>query len=819
MSLKDYNRKRDFDKTAEPEGDQEKSGQLLRFVIQRHHASRLHYDFRLELNGILKSWAVPKGISLNPKDKRLAVLVEDHPISYKDFEGIIPKGNYGAGRVDIWDNGTYLPINDKGEVIKESTFRKHLSEGSIKFRLKGKLAKGEFALVRMKGDDNNWLLIKHKDKYAVTEHYNSEDFVRKEAKSYTSGKRKQKGETPPKKYNKYIKPMLATLCDKPFSDSGWIFEVKWDGYRAISEVQNGAYKLYSRNGLSFHQDYPTIYEELSQIGKECILDGEIVALDENGIPQFQLLQQYNNDSSHPLVYYVFDVLAISGESLKQLPLIKRKEKLHTLLPKSNLIKYCDHIEEKGIEFFQAIENKGLEGMIAKKKDSIYREGSRGKTWLKIKNVLTDEAIIAGYTQPKGSRKYFGALLLGVYDNGMLTYIGHTGTGFTNKQLKEVYNEMQKYKTKEKPFDKKIPLNAPAIWLEPKLVCNIKYTQITQDGLRRHPVFLGLRNDKGSKEVTGDQKLSNKSKSVKTGKNETIKKISGKQVRLTNLDKVYFPDSGYSKADVLGYYESIYRYILKYLKGRPQSLKRNPNGIEGEGFYHKDIGESVPHWMDNYPVWSDSANKEVNYIVCNDKASLLYLANLGCIELNPWLSTIDKISKPDYVVLDLDPSSQNTYDEVVDVACFIKELLEQAGAACYCKTSGASGLHVYVPLQGRYEYDKARDFAHLIATIITERMSETTTIERSLKKRAQNKIYIDYLQNKEGQTLCSAYSLRPIEGAPVSTPLDWKEVKHGLDPLSFNIKNIKKRLDKKGDLFSDVLNKRIDILKVIKNLDK
>lgn len=605
--------------------------------------------------------------------------------------------------------------------------------------------------------------------------------------------------------------MLAKLRDDAFSDEDWLYEVKWDGYRAVAEVNGNDIKLYSRNGISFHNDYPTVYGELQKFEHPVIVDGEIVALDKDGVAQFQLLQQYGKDNSTRLCYYVFDLLNVDGTSVKQLPLIERKELLKKVLPKSDIIRYCDHIETEGEHFFEALHEQGVEGMIAKKKDSSYIEGKRGNTWYKIKHALTDEAVIAGYTAPRGGRKYFGALVLGIYNKNKLQYIGHTGTGFNAATLKELHGKMQPLVQDKNPFGEKIPVNAPVTWLKPELVANIKYTEITMDGIRRHPVFLGLRKDKEPEEVVGEPY-------TKRNTMDKTKTVGGHKVELTNTNKVYWPGEGITKGDVIAYYDSMYKYIMKYLRGRPQSLKRNPNGIKDEGFFHKDAGDNSPEWVDTFPVWSDSADKEVNYLVCNNKATLLYLANLGCIELNPWSSVTSKPDYPDYAVIDLDPSDNNSFDDVVDAALTVRDILKKAGAEAYCKTSGATGLHVYIPMGRKYDYDHVKSFAELIAHMTVAALPGITTVERSLKKRDNGKIYVDYLQNRKGQTLSAAYSLRPRKGAPVSTPLEWKEVKHGLNPLDFNIHNIKKRLEKKGDLFAPVLQKGIDMMKVLKKLE-
>ncbi len=515
MSLSTYKKKRNFNETPEPVAQIAAKDNKLIFVVQRHHASHLHYDFRLELNGTLKSWAVPKGPSMNPKDKRLAMMVEDHPIDYAGFEGDIPAGNYGAGHVDIWDKGTYEPINEHSEPMTTAAFTKALKAGSIKFSMKGKKLKGEFALVKLKTDDKSWLLIKHRDTYATDDDYNSEDFAKKSSLAYTEARNKKKiSPKPPsyireinslsneKKFAKYIKPMLAKPVDEPFDDADWIYEIKWDGYRAIAEVNNNDIKLYSRNGLSFANKYPIVFDALKKIKKKIILDGEIVALDKDGKPSFQLLQQYDQVNT-VLVYYVFDCLSFNSHSIEKEPLLNRKKILKNNLPKSEIIQYCDHVEEQGKKFFNLIKRQNIEGIIAKRKNSIYKEATRSSDWLKIKHIQTQEALIAGYTSPRGSRKHFGALILGAYNKGKLQYIGHTGTGFNEASLKDLYSKMQPLVLKKSPFSEDIKVNAPVTWLKPTLVCNVKYTEITSDGMRRHPVFMGLREDKTKKEVKID----------------------------------------------------------------------------------------------------------------------------------------------------------------------------------------------------------------------------------------------------------------------------------------------------------------------------
>lgn len=625
--------------------------------------------------------------------------------------------------------------------------------------------------------------------------------------------------------------MLASPVKEnmPFNDKDWVFEIKWDGYRAIADLREGL-KFYSRNGLNFEKKFAPIARELSRQTHSMILDGEVVAYNENGMPDFQTLQHYQENSATALIYQVFDLLFLNGHSTEELTLLERKELLKEALDETDSIKYCDHVVEKGIAFFKEAVKANLEGIIAKKAGSGYTEGVRSRQWLKIKHHNTEEVVIAGFTAPRGSRKKFGALILGRYKGGSLIYAGHTGTGFDDRLLEQLYADMTPLIIKESPFKVTPKTNSPATWLQPKLVGNIKYSEITRDGIFRHPVFIAMREDKEAKEVTVSSNSFDMSKiKAPSKKTTTVKKqrdskpiersltINGHRLTLTNQQKIYWPEEGYTKGDLIDYYESMANYILPYLKNRPESLNRFPNGIEGDSFYHKDAGDTAPDWVKTIPLFSESTQKEIDYIICNDKATLLYLANLGCIEMNPWNSVIKKIDNPDYLIIDVDPSEKNNFDQVIETTLATKSVLDDCGAPSYCKTSGASGMHIFVPLGGKYSYDQAKDFAHLIAIKVTGLLPDLTTLERSLKKRDKKKIYIDYLQNRKGQTIASAYSIRPKKGATASTPLDWKEVKKGLHPSQFDIKTLPARVKNKGDLFKPVLGKGIDVLKCLKKL--
>ena len=622
-----------------------------------------------------------------------------------------------------------------------------------------------------------------------------------------------------RKLDEYIKPMLAKETAEPFDDKDWLYEIKWDGYRAIAEISGENIQLYSRNGNSFLNKYPLLVNSLKKIKHDAVIDGEIVVLNEEGFPDFQKIQHYEDNTNFPLVYYAFDLLSLDGHSLYDQPLLERKKLLKKLIGKNPMIKFSDHVLDNGIDFFNASVQKNLEGMMAKKANSHYYPGQRTNEWLKVKNHKSADVLIAGYTKPTGSRKYFGSLVLAIKDRRSFKHVGHAGTGFDDKKLKELYELFQKYKQERSPFDNPVEVKETVTWIKPVLVCEVKFTEWTKDEKLRHPVFIRLRNDKSTKEI--------EMKNIKPVKRIIEKeleepagiKIGKATVNITNREKIYWPKEKITKGMMIDYYQSIASYILPYLKDRPQSLKRNPNGITNAGFYHKDAGENAPSFVKSFKVHSESSNKEIDYIICNDKATLAYLNNLGCIELNPWHSTIKNPDKPDYLIIDIDPSDKNNFNQVIDAANAFKKVLDRAGAKGFCKTSGASGLHIYVPMGKKYSYEQGRDFAHLLCMMVNDMLPDFTTLERNLKKRGNKHIYLDYLQNSKGQTIASVYSLRPKEGATVSMPLQWKELKHGLKPTDFTIHNALKRVQKNGDIFKEVLGPGINLDKSLKSLHK
>jgi bifunctional non-homologous end joining protein LigD len=910
MSLKEYDKKRDFNKTAEPKAGKPKSNVKLRFVIQKHDASRLHYDFRLEMEGVLKSWAVPKGPSTDPKNKRLAMMVEDHPYDYKNFEGIIPKGEYGGGTVMVWDEGYYEPIEKiRGKKAQEKHLLKQLKEGSLKIILHGKKLNGEFALVRTNGmGENSWLLIKHKDDFASSaditkkdksvlsdktmkqleksgskqEEKNAEQKTKDSLKGKkttaekvvvdhfkeTDNTKIKKGKIPNniqvliKKGKKStipigMKPMLATLVDKPFDDKEWLYEIKWDGYRALGfSLKNGDVQLLSRNNKPFNEKFYPIYDVMKTWEMDMVVDGEILVIDDKGISNFGKLQNWRSETDGDLVYYVFDLIWCDGKDLSELPLIERQEILAQILPQDDdRIRISKVFKAKGSEFFDAAVKNGLEGIIAKKANSEYLKNFRSTDWLKIKVNQRQEVVIAGFTKNGGTSKLFSSLLLGVYENKDLKFVGKVGTGFNVKDQKEMMEQFESLITEKSPFSELPDVNKSSrfrpnppktdvTWLKPKLVCEVQFTEVTNDGVFRHPSFQGMRLDKQAKDIVRESTVETNAivktelpddmeskpiqkdhltsaikppksigrKTLLNPKDEIqVRKINGNELKFTSLSKLYWPKDKVSKRDMFNYYYQIADYILPYLKDRPMSLNRYPGGIHAKSFYQKDVREIAPDWADTFPyTTSDGEAKE--YLVGNNDAALLWMASLGCIEMNPWFSRTQYPDHPDYCVIDLDPD-KNTFDQVIRVAQIVKEVLDKMEVPSYPKTSGSTGIHIYIPLGAKYSYDQSQMFAKIIVNLVHQQVPDFTTLERMVANR-NGKMYLDFLQNRPGATIAGPYSLRPKEGATVSMPLSWEEVKVGMKMKDFTIFNTIDCLKEKGDLFKGVLGKGIDMTKAI-----
>ncbi len=826
MGLQTYHDKRNFSKTTEPKAGKG-TGKELIFVVQRHHASRLHYDFRLELDGVLKSWAVPKGPSLNPKDKRLAMMVEDHPYDYRSFEGVIPEGNYGAGVVHIFDEGTYQAISGSGKDARNE-LRKGLKEGNLKFRLNGKILRGEFALVRLKDGDNAWLLIKHRDEFAVDKKFDSESLVpaaikkeglERKKKSAGSSKTKTASAPSPAPATKKsrapgeYKPMLAKLSTRVFDDEGWIFEKKLDGYRILATTGKSV-KLTSRNGQNYTARYGPVADILRAFEKNAVLDGEMVVEDPDGQSLFQELQNYQpGKKNQALKYYVFDLLSLDGYDLTGMELVKRKQLLKALISNlpGDLIVYNEHVTGKGTVLMDQARKEGWEGIIAKDAASIYESGNRTDRWLKLKIQNSQEAVILGYSKPAGSRKYFGSLVLGMYDGDQLTYIGNCGTGFNEASLKMLYDKLSALETGHKPVKVKVNQERSVTWVKPELVCEVTFTEWTSDRILRHPVFKGLREDKQRQQV-----IMETTDSPSEEREETFGK---KKVKLTNLNKLYWKSDKISKGQLIEYYRSVADYLLPYLKDRPLSLNRHPNGIDAPGFFQKDLDtDKIPGWIRYAPLYSDSVDKTIDYLICNDLPTLLWMVNLGCIEINPWLSTYKKPENPVFAVMDLDPNDVDDFREVVRVALTTRETLDGMGIRSFIKTSGSRGLHIFIHVGGKYDYEVVKNFIQYLGHLVHSRHADTTSLERSPSKR-KKKIYLDFLQNRRGQTIAAPYSARPKPGATVSTPLEWSEVNDQLDIKEFTIFNTLDRLREKGDLWKDLTAEKADLKKALSQMQR
>jgi len=803
VDLKEYNKKRDFSKTPEPVGGEEASPDTAhRFVVQRHKARKLHYDLRLEINGTLKSWAVPKGPSMNPDDKRLAVQTEDHPLEYLYFHGTIPKGNYGAGDMVIWDSGSFDIDSTQDDQGLLQQFRK----GNMKLIFSGQKLKGRFALVRTgeRGGKESWLLIKKKDSFSTDFHYDAETLIEP---SIRTSKEYPLKIAP----GKIVQPMLAGSVKEIFNDPKWIYELKWDGYRIVAHISGDGVLLQSRNGVNMNQKFPQLAKELETVGHETILDGELTVLDENGVSQFGELQHWP-ESRGTLHYYVFDMLYLNGHSMVDLPLLDRKSLIQEVVEGLHTARYCDHVEGMGAALFEKAIEEGMEGVMAKSGDSNYVPGARTEKWLKVKSVESEDALICGYTDSVGGGAAFGSLILGKRDGKGIRYIGNCGSGFGEADRTALLQRFAPYRTKENPFDKKLALKGrKPNWMLPSLECEVNFSERTKNGLLRNPVFKRLRNEPEGQGTAP----SISPKPVKSSARETIE-IDGLPVAISNLGKVYWPESGYTKYDLIDYYLQVSDTMVPFLKDRPESLHRHPNGIMEESFYQKD-NEKVPEWMQTVTIYSKSSERNIDYLLCQNTASLIYMANLGCIEIHPWNSKTDNLNKPDYGIIDLDPPEGTDFKKVVKTALSVHQVLDEAKVDGYCKTSGAKGLHIYLPMNGAYTYEEVRSFTKLICYFVQRRIPELTTMERRIKDR-NGKIYLDYLQNRKGHTVVSPYSVRPVKGAQVSAPVVWDELKDGLLPSDFTIKNMPDRLARKGDLFAPVLQEGIIMETALERLD-
>ncbi len=833
MSLNKYAEKRNFARTPEPKADSAApTTNFLQFCVQRHHASHLHYDLRLQVGGALRSWAVPKGPTLDPTEKRLAMMVEDHPLAYSDFEGVIPDG-YGKGSVMLWDRGTY-------ELIGDATVEEQLTRGDFKFHLFGKKINGDFAIVRIKDrikkeKSNQWLLIKKKDAHAVPgwdpeDHAFSvltgrtQEEIAQGIQHKKPGKHQRKfpagatvSEVP-----KIITPMLATLGKgSPPDSEDWLYEVKWDGVRAITTIDGGRISMASRNGNLMEKQYPELSLLPSHVdAQQAVLDGEIAALDPQGRPRFELLQQRINvaDASaaarlaraHPVTFFAFDLLYLDGHDLRAVPLTKRKELLKEILQIDDRIRYSEHFAGHGTAMLEAVKQQGLEGIVGKRADSPY-QSRRVPDWVKWKVQEFGDFFICGFTEGERAAKgaaTFGALVLGVADEdkpGKLRWAGNVGTGFDEKTIRRLHEKLTPFIATHSPLLPDRALPKKISWVKPELSCQVKFANLTEDGRLRAPVYLGLKEPGRSETHPSKQQPELLDKTAE----EATLEIDHHRLKFTNLSKLYFPKDGYVKRDLLNYYNAVAPLILPHLKDRPLSLKRYPNGIEKPYFFQKQAAESFPPWLHTAKF------DDKDWVVGHDRATLLYLVNLGCIDHNPWMSRLHTMANPDYVLIDLDPYECG-YEKIVEAALWVRGLLDRIHLTGYPKTTGGDGMHIMVPLEPVYTYAQVRQFAEALAALGASERPDLFTTPRTVSKREKGKVYFDWQQIAEGKTISAPYVLRAHAGAPVATPLEWKEVTPRLRPEQFHLGNALARFDRVGDLFAGVLEKPQSLEQAVEN---
>jgi bifunctional non-homologous end joining protein LigD len=907
--LNEYRKKRDFKKTAEPAGGDGHHGGDRAFVVQKHAATHLHYDLRLEVDGVLKSWAVPKGPSLNPGDKRLAMQVEDHPFEYRKFEGSIPKGEYGGGEMIIWDQGTYAPEGTLG-------VNEQLAKGDFKFQLNGEKLRGSFVLVKLRkpGNKNEWLLIKHRDAFAdgkwdAEQHAESvvsgrtlEDIAAgrpatRERTTIDPSQLPGAIESPMPNMPSGVRATLAELGDKPFSSPNWVYEIKWDGVRAIAQIENGKTTLWARSGRDVTAEYPEFKDMAARFRvRDAIIDGEIVTLDAEGRSNFHTLQHrlgVQNPSrqlmqSVPLDYFAFDVMYADGYDLRRAPLVDRKNFLQQILSGNERVHFSEHIAEQGEAMYEAARSKGLEGIVAKLANSTY-VGMRTSSWVKLKIVSELDAVIAGYTEGRGSRKFFGALVLGLYEGKELKFIGSVGTGFDEPKQEKIFDQLTRLSSKTSPLSKIPALRENVEWVEPQLVARVKYANWTNDNHLRAPVFLSLLTDRAAKECTMEDakpestaaleskaekenppakstkekrpakvksapqpveenpeeepptvetgppskpkaakatphqpaaKNSSKTISISSGREPEVEnelragsketmdvESDGQRLHFSNLNKIYFPEVGVKKRELLAYYYQMARYILPFLQDRPMVLRRYPDGVDGKAFFQKEAPSYLPDWIETAGVDSDERGGEMQYILCNSRATLLYLTNLGCIDHNPWSSRAQSQENPDYVFFDLDPTDDTPFSDVMHIAREIYAMLKSIKMRCYMKTSGASGFHIFIPLEPKYTYEQTRTFAEVVGRLVASENPKLTTFERTVSKRPKGRILIDALQNASGKPLACAYSVRAFPKATVSTPLSPEELTTNISAEEFTLRNFNDRIASVGDLWSDFWKNR------------
>ena len=848
--LERYRDKRSARETPEPPGGAAPQGEQRIFVVQKHHASSLHWDLRLEMDGVLESWAVPKGPSPDPADKRLAMHVEPHPLEYAEFEGVIPEGQYGAGPSICWDKGVWIEIPGDKHGIEH---------GKLLFELRGYKLRGRWTLVHTpKRGENHWLLIKERDGHVDergTEAFPDDSIYsgllvdqlvhpqEREAEILNQARAASASPSLIAGNASGLEVMLATPRGEPFTKEGWVFEIKYDGYRLIADAAGGEPVLWSRNGNDITATFPDIARAVRGLPYAgVVLDGEVVVHDDAGLPSFSRLQrrgrlQRSSDIARaaldlPAVFYAFDLLGFAGLDLRDLPLLDRKALLREVLPTVGPVRYSDHVATQGQAMYEQVTAMRLEGIVAKKADSRYRSG-RSTSWYKIRAVKTDDFVVVGYTDPKGGRGGFGALHLAQYEDageGELVYAGSVGTGFSDDLLDEIMGSLRALEAsteedsgrpgrKGSPpaFGGSVPKGSSHHWVQPELVAEVRYKEFTEGGVIRHPAFVRLRDDKPPQECIRQSEDD-------VGANEgggapmpvTDDSID-RTVQFTNLDKVLWPEMGYTKGDLIDYYRAVWEWIEPYLGDRCLVLTRYADGIDGKSFYQKNAPDWAPEWVRTQSVWSESSERPIDYFVVEDLETLLYVANSAAIPLHIWSSRIKTIDQPDWCILDLDPKGA-PFGDVVRVARVIRDVCDEIELPTYVKTSGSSGLHVLVPLGHQCDYEQSRQLGHLLAQVVVAELPEIATVTRTIRDR-EGRVYVDFLQNRRGQLLASPFSVRPVPEAAVSTPLRWSEVTGRLDIRKHTIKTVPARMKrlKGGDPFVGVLKDRPDLIGALERL--
>ena len=786
------------------------------FVVQQHRARHLHFDVRLEFDGVLRSWAVPKGPSANPADKRFAAHVEDHPLEYADFEGAIAPGNYGAGYVIVWDRGTWTALNDPVE---------GWDKGKLLFELNGYKLRGRWTLVRLRKTEKDWLLIKERDEFARDEGHAYSDAsifsgleladigdIGAKAKALTAMLKKRRAPQLPAG-RAVPTPMLATASDSGdgFDRKGWVFEFKYDGYRVFALKTPEGVKLLSRNGLSLTEQFPDIAKAVSLLlYDQLLIDGELVVNDASGRPSFGALQTRVALSSRaqiiaagrhqPALLYAFDLLEALDRDLRALPLVERKSILASVLPPVGPVRYSEHIDEHGRAAFKAAQELGIEGIMAKRGASPYVSGRSGD-WIKVRTRRSDDFVIVGWAGSKSNANDIGALIVAEYRGGTLTAVGRVGSGLSGALRREVATAL-----KDVPAGTALD-DGDGHWVAPKLVCEVAFREYTSAGHLRQPVFVRMRTDKRPDECVGafDEPIA-----------APPVKQDDRRVDVSHRDKIFFPELGLTKGDLVDYYDAISPWMLPYLADRPLVLTRFPDGIHGKSFYQRDAPDFVPDWIRRETLYSEGSERDLDYFIVDDAAALRYLANLGTIPIHTWHSRVADLAHPDWCVLDLDPKDA-PFASVIAVARVIRDLALELELPAYLKTSGASGLHVLIPLACQLTHEQSRTFAHLLARVVVDRAPDIATIQRVVRRREQ-KVYIDYLQNGHGRLLVAPFSARAEPSAGVSMPLAWDELTNRLRNDRFNIKNAVKRMRSlKTDPWADFLAQRADLARTLERL--